>query len=367
MTSIPSWPRYQQATLKAHAVLADYQIDNFPEDLFALCKKIGIKLKKYSTIARKTGTTIQDVSTEFKSTRGWIYRNPKGKYFIAYNDLNDSAIIRFTIAHELGHFFMNHLEDFEETELRYLSTDRITAKHKVLENEASCFGRNLVAPVPLSTLFSQPSLLDLSAFFGIGYKAAKVRLDLLPLDSEYYSKFEQEDKYGNQLKFHSHLLLQYSEMRHCDTCGGEFSLHGAEFCVFCGSKTLWKITAASLAIFKDFGGGTMIYSKIVLDEEMTPTRCPHCDAENLRGSYQYCPYCSTFLHNVCLGNENNKFVQTFEGTIELTLVERFERNDCSKDFLDGGFRYCPTCGSKTSFFEQQLLKDWSAEKNDLPF
>ena len=109
----------------------------------------------------------------------------------------------------------------------------------------------------------------------------------------------------------------------------------------------------------------MEYSKIEMNEQKTPLRCPSCEAEHLDDNFQYCPYCSTFLHNVCLGNEQNKFSQTFEGPVELTLVERFERNDCSKEFLDGGFRYCPTCGSKTSFFEQQLLKDWAAEK--LPF
>ncbi|MDT2743978.1 ImmA/IrrE family metallo-endopeptidase [Enterococcus asini] len=161
-----------------------------------------------------------------------------------------------------------------------------------------------------------------------------------------------------------HLFLDmYLEPAYkCTKCKAIFK-DDFEYCPICSAKKSFK----HMHLNKYSGGNEMEYSKIEMNNQKTPLRCPRCEAEHLDDNFQYCPYCSTFLHNVCLGNEHNKFVQTFEGTVELTLVERFERNDCSKEFLDGGFRYCPTCGSKTSFFEQQLLKDWSAEKNDLPF
>lgn len=67
------------------------------------------------------------------------------------------------------------------------------------------------------------------------------------------------------------------------------------------------------------------------------------------------------MHNVCIGKEEDKFIETMDGEVELTIGERFTRNGCSSDYLDGGFRYCPKCGAETSFYAQKLLNSWEDE------
>lgn len=370
MTEIPSSPRYSFATYKAHLIVANYKLNEFPFDLFSLCKELDIKLRKYSKIAKKTNTTVTDVAREFKSNRGWIYRNTKGKYYIAYNDLNDESIIRFTIAHELGHFFMNHLEDFEETELRYLSTENMSKKHRVLENEASCFGRNLVAPVPLSIFFDSSNPTSLSNFFGIGYQAANTRLDLLKTDKYYYSLSKNLLFQENKIFFYASLLRKYLNLHYCQNCYGEFSSIGPEFCVYCGSNSLHHVTLTDSKFYNFFGGNKkMKYTKVDTNESGTPLKCPRCKSDGINDDFTYCPWCSTYIHNVCLGGEENRYDDYYGNQIERTLHSQYNSEDSCSGFLDGGYRYCPHCGSETSFYRQGLLNSWKEEFDlqELPF
>lgn len=144
----------------------------------------------------------------------------------------------------------------------------------------------------------------------------------------------------------------------CSKCNSKHS-EPYSFCPVCSAQDSLNYSQKN----KYQEGSIMIYSKIETNSEGTPLECPRCKAENLNNDFQYCPYCTTFLHNVCLGKEEDKFVSTFNGEEELTVGERFNQNGCSKKYLDGGFRYCPDCGSETSFYAQGLLSSWSDENN----
>lgn len=378
MTKIPNYPRYQRATSFSLNALVKSRIYEFPIDIKKVCKSFGIKLKKYSTLAKKNNLTIDQISEAYKTKLGYIFRNEKGKYFIAYNDSLPEGLIRFTLAHEFGHFFLNHLEDFEETELRYNALVPYSNEHLSLEREANCFARNFLSPAPIAFLIRE-EVSSMQILFGLTYKASKVRLESMKLDEKNFDYIYKNITDKEVINYLSDVQLKYATLCHCHRCGAEFAGEFVNYCPYCKSEHFESIELEDYSKIKRSGRDSMIYSRIDTNEQGTPLTCPRCGAEELNDEFEYCPWCATYLHNVCLGKEEDKFVNTFDGDVELNIAERYKQNGCSNSFLDGGFRYCPSCGAETSFNEQGLLDNWKSEKkqandpfsgakfNELPF
>lgn len=360
MTKIPRYPRYSWVTLAATAALRRKGIDSFPVDVKAAIKSFGIKLKKYSTLSKQTGATIEDIGKAYKTNLGYIYRNEKGNYFIAYNDSLDPGLIRFTLAHELAHFFLNHLEDYEQTELKYNSLVPYSNEHLVLEREANCFARNFLSPILIAKLIGD-QVQSIQHFFGLTYSASRVRIESLNIDEESTKKIALSKVAQNELFHLEKVKFKYANYYHCDICSGEFFCTSPCCCVFCGEKLFWKIEPASFSILRDFGGDKMEYSRIETDPEGHPKQCPQCNAENIRQEHTFCPFCSSILHNSCLGGRDNRFIEldAFGGHEEKSLIDQIQ-GGCS-GYLDGGYRYCPECGGETSYYRQGLLKDWKED------
>lgn len=353
MTKIPKFPRYKLATNLAYDLLIKFNIQQFPCDLIGLAKSIGIKVKKYSVIAKKAECTIQDVCDQLRSERGYIYLNIEGKHFIAYNDTLPKNIIQFTLAHELGHYFLNHLIDFEQTKLNYLSKDKISDEHLVLEREANCFARNFTSPVPVVKKIDKVTNRDIQWIFGVGYQAAMARLSFLETDAYHYVSDFQRQLYFQKI------ISRFENSFSCDNCHSVFYHKGATHCPYCSSTEIWNL-GFQIGFYRKFGGlEDMKYSYIKTDDDLNPLECPKCHSEEIKPDNTYCPYCGTFLHNICLGEEPF-------GPI-MSMKERVEHCSCNDEFLNGGYRYCPDCGCKTSYFEQGLLPDWEKEYNEYPF
>lgn len=126
----------------------------------------NIKLIKYSSLSPVDQQIIEQAYPYGFSTKGassgimQIYYNDKGQY---------PARQRFTIAHELGHLFLNHTGQLETTDFE--------------ENCANCFARNILSPVDVIEGAELPLQIDiLSQFFGISPSAAQVRLNLYQVD-----------------------------------------------------------------------------------------------------------------------------------------------------------------------------------------
>ena len=165
---IPSSPRYKFATQMALTTFTYFNVLNFPVDIKTLIKSEGIKLKKYSTVAKKVGITVGEVCKEYQTDLAYIFRDSAGRYAIAYNDTKPEYMIRFSLAHELGHYALSHLEDFDETILRYRGSSLTEEKYSVLEREANCFARNLISPAPIADFVPQEVYQE---YFGIGFEA----------------------------------------------------------------------------------------------------------------------------------------------------------------------------------------------------
>ncbi|MBP1044888.1 ImmA/IrrE family metallo-endopeptidase [Enterococcus sp. BWM-S5] len=365
-TKLPSKARYSRSTSRALLFLTKEEIQDFPVDMVKVCKKFGIKLKKYSTLAKKNNVSVEVIGMAFKSQLGYIYLSPEDKYIISYNDTLPKGLVRFTLAHEFGHFFLSHLEDFEETELRYNSLVPYSKEHESLEREANCFARNILSPTPVATLFHSNSTLSLQYFFGLTYTAAQVRMSSLEMDKKNLESilYRLGSKSNQPVRYLSDIQLRYKTLCHCDTCNGEFHTELGHYCPYCGESSIFNIDLNSYSVFREFGGDKVEYTRIETNENRTPLKCPRCEYESLEDKFNYCPMCSIRIHNECLGSEKDKFEEDHHGNwTERPIHERIQYG-CG-GYLDGGFRYCPHCGSETSYSKQKLLADWKEEKNAL--
>ncbi|HFR3584339.1 TPA: ImmA/IrrE family metallo-endopeptidase [Streptococcus suis] len=350
---IPSNPRYKFATQMALNTFTYFNVLSFPVDIKTLVKSEGIKLKKYSVIAKKLNITLDEVCEEFQTNLAYIFRNNLGEYSIAYNDSLPDYIIRFSIAHELGHYALMHLEDFDETILRYRGTALAESKYRVLEKEANCFARNLLAPAPIATIIPQEIYQE---YFGIGFQAEQTRIGLLTSDN-YYTKL-----LGSEInkKHFSRLRNKLRYAYQCQTCRGICSKKNINFCPYCGEDTLSKLSITDVIQLKS-NGDYMKYSSIELNSENFPLMCPRCDSEQIDPSYKYCPICATYLRNICIGS--GPFEESPFSPYPLFELNK-ESQGCGKN-LPGFARYCPDCGGLSSYFHQELLRFWDSEKDEI--
>ena len=355
---IPSSPRYKFATQMALTTFTYFNVLNFPVDIKTLIKSEGIKLKKYSTVAKKVGITVEEVCKEYQTDLAYIFRDNTGKYAIAYNDTKPEYMIRFSLAHELGHYVLLHLEDFDETVLRYRGSNLTEKKYSVLEREANCFARNLISPAPIADLIPQEVYRE---YFGIGFEAKQTRIGCLSSD-KYYTKLLSDDI--DEMHF-LNLRKRLKHAHQCSVCNAIFSKKSISYCPFCGDAAPTKLSIQETIHIKT-KGDYMKYSSIELDENNFPFSCPRCENEDIDSSDKFCSICATYLRNICIGSgpfDENSFspYPTFE------LYK--ETQGCGKT-LPGFARYCPDCGGKSSYYFQGLLKNWNLEKDideELPF
>ncbi len=82
----------------------------------------------------------EDVSGAYDKSNKTIYIKENDSY----------ARKAFTVAHELGHFYLHDSKPYE-TFFRY-DIDRIEKEERILEQEANCFAASLLMPKPVITV-----------------------------------------------------------------------------------------------------------------------------------------------------------------------------------------------------------------------
>lgn len=349
---IPSTPRYKYATEMALNTFTYFNVLNFPVDIKTLVKSEGIKLKKYSVIAKKLGITLEEVCEEYQTEMAYIFRTKAGKYSIAYNDTLPDYVIRFSIAHELGHYALMHLEDFEETVLRYRGNSLTEVKYQVLEKEANCFARNLISPAPIADIVP-PEIYQ--EYFGIGFTAEHTRIGLLKSDKYYTSLLKD----SVDTKHFSRIRNKLKHAHKCEKCNVLYCKKNIRFCPICGEDSIKQLSVQEVIQIKA-KGDYMKYSSIKLDENNFPFKCPRCENEEIDSSYKFCPLCAAYLRNICIGK--GPFADGEFAMYPLFNIDK-ETTGCGKS-LPGFARYCPDCGGLSSYFNQELLRFWVSEKEE---
>lgn len=107
--------KYHTAQELAYEVLLKYSDGKLPIDPFNIIKKIrNIKLMTYAELAtelqkKDPSLSIEEIKKTFESDRGFLMKKGKKKYILAYNEEDSEVVIAWTLFHELGHYFLEHL------------------------------------------------------------------------------------------------------------------------------------------------------------------------------------------------------------------------------------------------------------------
>ncbi|WP_226677282.1 ImmA/IrrE family metallo-endopeptidase [Mesobacillus jeotgali] len=337
--NFPRTARYDIVMTRANGLFAKEKITGFPIEPFEIIKNNKWGLVTYSELAEEYGVTVDEIKAAFQSEDGYtIYDGTN--HTIAYNDtVSVHGRIRFTLMHEIGHIYMNHLIDFDETILR--RSNLTETKYKVLENEANSFARNTLAPVMVVKDLKINSVGDLVTHFDISTSAAKTRLKALTLDYKVllsqYIRFQRHN-------FKS-FIYTFLHSKKCLQCSYYFVNAEAKYCPVCSSDKLYKSKEKH----------DMRYDGYELDEFGRAYECPRCGNEELNYDGDHCKICSLIIINKCTNQEMwNGEIQWECGTM-----------------LDGNARYCIKCGYESTFYQQNLLDKWEDEKKEkeelLPF
>src|SRR5690625_955136 len=104
-------PNYGKAQEKAYETLIRSQISTLPVNLKKIIKSIkGLHLIKYTVFAKEEGMTLKEVCDLVESEEGCLWKRSDGEFIILYNNtITKKERIRFTIAHEIGHYVLDHL------------------------------------------------------------------------------------------------------------------------------------------------------------------------------------------------------------------------------------------------------------------
>ena len=250
-----SYPDYAAAFVRAYEVFRYLSARTFPLDLNVIVgTRRNLRALPYSSCAAPLNELLSKQSLGSCISFG-------GKYLLAFDDRsNNNGLVRFTCAHELGHYFLGHFDDDRKPE-------------QAKEHEANCFARNLLAPWRAALLC--PDIETLSFAFGISKTAAKVRLDFLPADIR-LAETSGLDKTPFPRVVYSGDVI-------CPDCG-ELCGGRDNFCQNCRAELASAVPAAK-----------------TIEQVNVPKSCLICSA-GLDEQDESCPICGFAAFNFCLNS-----------------------------------------------------------------
>lgn len=327
-------PNYVKAENAAYELLQLSNVNELPVKVKKIPKYFpNLQIKSYSWFAKKQGMTMQEVIDFANSVEGCCYyKKSKNKYLILYNDsVENKGRMRFTIAHELGHFMLKHNEQNNNTLLSRNSLS--VGEYDAYEKEANCFARTLLAPPTIIANLGKITVPDVSYLCEISMSAASTVISFL--------------RTGNGYSFHSNVVHMFSgfiykskNKHYCLKCRYEFVSESPSFCPICSNTNVKKT-------FYDYGGDKNLkYDGYEVNELGRAFECPRCGNEETFYDGDHCKVCGLILINKC----TNQHI--WNGEVEW---------ECGT-ILDGNARYCVKCGHESTFFQQDLLDDWQKEK-----
>ena len=313
---IPKYARYDYCAIKANEFINKYKLYFFPIEPLKIIQHEKWGLTKYSELMSEYGCDLDTVIRCLKSKDGYTILD-ENNYSIAYNDLIEAnGRITFTLMHEIGHIYLNHLIDFEKTNI--YRSDMTNSENDVLEKEANAFTRNVLAPVDVVNSLNNLSKSYISNFFGITEGAAKTRLDLLATD--------KNNNKITDVNFKLNIFFdEFYRKRHCAICNNALIIKkNVYFCPICGGNS-----------FNEDRSNTMEYDdEYQLDENgKVVEECVTCRNIDLPSGGVFCKICGKPVVNKCTNPT------------------------CGRP-SDGKSRYCIHCGSETTFFKHELLYPW---------
>ncbi len=266
MRSINKIPDALFAFQMAHRFMYDYNIRWLPVDPYEIIYKTPKwKLKYTHQLAYELGVSVEYVETHIMRSKDGLamYDIAKDQYDIIISnnaDMTDGRI-RWTVVHEIGHIYLNHLQDLKKTAI---TTEYLTQEeYDNLEFEADIFAGEVLASKWLMRYIDIVNEEDISLLCRLSdkgaqsrYKKATENYSFIPANAAYtISRFSeylkevavcQEYSWFEFPKFLTQntpkpLLAKpkpsFAKVRNaCRFCGNEFGVtERSNFCIACGS------------------------------------------------------------------------------------------------------------------------------------
>lgn len=370
-------PDYKKAQEEAYKIVQICGQKKLPLSIKKIIKSFpNLRLRSYSKLAKKRNLTLEEVSILLDSDEGCLWSRNNTEFLILYNDqVPNKGRIRFTLAHELGHYILKHNEKTEKTKLtRYSLTQD---EYDVFEKEANYFAKRLLAPIPLVYNYyinwkdiASETIQDI-------FKTSLTVANFIIKDIQKVEKngvFQFTNTYHPMLQNFKTSIELDTHSKICFYC---HSLNGKEnsFCKVCAGKKFILPNPKKYNAFLKEKSKMITYSKIELNENLHPFECPRCHGKCDNENFIFCPYCSLLLRNYCLGLDNDRFIENeFEDYVEKPLIEQV-KSGCGITH-NGDARYCTNCGEETAYLRQGILSSWKEEfhsrefnsvGSDLPF
>ena len=111
-------PNYPKASSEAKKILYNTKIPKLPVDIISIIKEYkNLRTLTYTAFANLNNLNINDVVAFANSESGCCYwMKEQDRYLILYNDtINSNGHIRWTLAHEFGHYILKHCANNNET------------------------------------------------------------------------------------------------------------------------------------------------------------------------------------------------------------------------------------------------------------
>ncbi len=304
------------------SALRHANVPYLPVDIKKICKSYDfIRLIPFSIQMNHRNMTYEEVIIQCQTKDACAdYYASRDKYIIYYNDINKIAFInshryRWSIAHELGHILLSHHKSSDKTRIfRFNLTDE---EYDQLEAEADYFAQLILVPHAALLGFKIGSSKHLQIMCKISSPASRRRYYEF---IEWKSHINKEDQYDKEIFSY---YFNYIFKRKCKNCDVGIIQRYGKYCPVCGLKNTLQ-----------WGNGKMIYPKMKVYENNKLCKCPICNNEETDLKGDYCQICGTYLINHCSDLPN-----------------------CG-EILSTNARYCPLCGTKSSFLLNDILKPW---------
>jgi Zn-dependent peptidase ImmA (M78 family) len=336
----------KKTTYKADFVKAQKSADNVlknstVKELPVRVKQIAnsfpnLKIRTYSWFAKKRGFSHKEVCNLVNSHEGCcLYYESLDEYLILYNDkIPSKGRKRWTLAHELGHYVMNHNKISNDSSLARSSLTE--DEYNEFESEANCFARELLAPPPVlnELMINDPN--DISNLCDISSEASINVYKFIKQGAQFGIKYSPSHPI---IQLFQEFIFKIKNTQRCMSCNYLFSNAQAFFCPHCRSNNLEKeeniihkeLKNLSYAIHQDLSNN-----------------CPNCDNACIPPGSNYCNICGLFLTNKCTGVARDD--------LKVKMKWHIVHGDCD-ELLDFTSRYCHKCGSASTFFIDGLLKE----------
>lgn len=139
------------------------------------CIPKNCRILSYQEMAKVVGCSVHDIAVLCKSSSGAThYDIDANRYLILYNADMNTGRIRWTLAHEIGHIYIGHLEVIEGAEIAY---NEQRGFYDQFESEADYFAWNLLAPLPIMREMGIRSASEIRATYGLSTQAAALQYD----------------------------------------------------------------------------------------------------------------------------------------------------------------------------------------------